>query len=75
VVGQALQHEYSAKEMKQMRHSFMIQSMNTEPAEPAHQYAYGISQGARAENIGTDRTGKTGGSVSPGGSGCSGGGR
>ena len=64
---QALQHEYSAKEMKQMHHSFMTQSMNTEPAELAHQYTYGISQGARAENIGTDRTGKTGGSGGSGG--------
>jgi len=47
--------------------------MNTEPAELAHQYTYGISQGARAEKIGTDLTGKTGGSGVPGGSGGSGG--
>ncbi|PQP34671.1 hypothetical protein C6A37_06570, partial [Desulfobacteraceae bacterium SEEP-SAG9] len=62
VVCQALQQKYSIQEMKQVRHSFMMHSMNTDPTKLAHQFVYSIRQGGRA--------GDSGG---PGGSGDSGG--
>ena len=58
MVCQALQQQYSTQEMKQMHHSFMTRSMNTNPAKLAHQYAYAIRKGVKAENLGTNQTGK-----------------
>jgi len=81
MVCQALQQQYSTKEMKQMHHSFMTRSMSTNPAKLAHQYAYAIRKGVKAENLGTNQMGKpirqsgyTGGSGGSGGSGGHGGG-
>jgi len=77
-VCQALQQQYSAKEMKQMHHSFMTRSMSTNPAKLAYQYTHAIRKGVRAGNLDTNQTGKptqndhTGGSGSSDGSGGSG---
>ena len=78
-VCQALQQQYSAKEMKQMHHSFMTRSMSTNPAKLAYQYTHAIRKGVRAGNLDTNPTGKptqndhTRGSGSSDGSGGSGG--
>ena len=81
-VCQALQQQYSAKEMKQMHHSFMTRSMSTNPAKLAYQYTHAIRKGVRAGNLDTNQTGKptqndhtrgSGSSDGSGGSGNSGG--
>ena len=78
-VCQALQQQYSAKEMKQMHHSFMTRSMSTNPAKLAYQYTHAIRKGVRAGNLDTNQMGKpthqnghTGGSGSSDGSSGSG---
>jgi len=82
MVCQALQQQYSTKEMKQMHHSFMARSMSTDPAKLANQYTHDMSQGVKAGNLDTNQMGKpaqngqtggSGGSGGPGGSGGSGG--
>ena len=73
-VCQALQHQYSAKEMKQMHNSFMTCSMSTDPAKLAYQYAYAIRKGVKAGNLGTDQTGEPSQNGQTGSSGGSGGG-
>jgi hypothetical protein len=71
VVCQALKQQYSVQEMKQVRHSFMMHSMNTDPTKLAHQFAHNIRQGGRPGDSGSP--GGSGSSGSPGGSGSSGG--
>ncbi len=77
VVCQALKHQYTAKDMKQIRHSFMRRTTDTDPAKLAHQYAHAIGKGAKAGDMGEHSSGDTaghGGSSGAGGSGGDGGG-
>ena len=76
VVTMALQHKYTAQEIKQMQHSFMIRSMSVDPTKLAQHYAYAIGQGVRAGNLSSSQMGETAqtgknsdpnGSDSPGG--------
>jgi len=66
VVCHAYNQQYSAQEMKRLRHSFMRHSMSTNPVKLANQYSHAISHGVRAENLSSNqidmhnRTGKTG---------------
>jgi uncharacterized membrane protein YgcG len=58
VVCHAHNQQYSAQEMKQLRHLFMSQSMSTNPVKLANQYSYAISRGVRAENLSSNQAGK-----------------
>lgn len=75
-VCQALQHEYTAQEMKTLRNSFMAQSRHTDPADLARSYSHAIKEGKGAKDLGSSGTGgagTSGGHGGPGGSGGSGG--
>jgi uncharacterized membrane protein YgcG len=51
VVCHALDQQYTAQEMHQMRHSFMTRSMNTNPVKLANQYSHAIRSGLKAGNL------------------------
>lgn len=75
VVCQALQHNYSAAEMKMMSKSFISQSRRSEPNTLAESYADAIRHGKSAETLGSSSS--RNGAYGPGGvsgSGGSGGG-
>jgi hypothetical protein len=55
VVCHALDQQYTAQEMNQMRHSFMTRSMNTNPVKLANQYSYAIRNGLKAENLNSNQ--------------------
>jgi uncharacterized membrane protein YgcG len=59
VVSMALQQKYTAQEIKQMRHLFMIRSMSADPTKLAQHYAYTIGQGVRAGNLSSSQMGET----------------
>jgi hypothetical protein len=80
-VYQALQNQYSAREMQQLQTQFQTQARNRASEKLALQYAAAIRQGTRAGNLGKNpgtgsgkSTGNGGESGSGGGSGGSGGG-
>lgn len=89
VVCQALQHQFTAREMTQMRNTFVTEARSGKTESIAQQYGARISGGARAGGLGTGAGGDSGsggrgpgssagsgsdsGSGSPGGSGGSGG--
>nr|MDA3832293.1 hypothetical protein [Spirochaetales bacterium] len=66
VVRQALQHDYSAKEMMTIKNSFMTHSRHSSPNSLAENYSNAIEHGKSAESLG-------GGSGSGSGSGSGGG--
>jgi hypothetical protein len=59
VVCKALAHQYSANDIKQMRHSFISRSMNVDPTILATQYAYDIEHGVKAEDLNNHQKGKS----------------
>lgn len=65
VVCQALQHSYSATEMKMMSKSFMSQSRHSEPDILAKSYADAIRHGKSAESLGSSSS--RNGAYGPGG--------
>ena len=75
VVCQALQHQYSATEMKMMSKSFMNQSRHSEPNTLAKSYSEAIQMGRSAESLGASSSkGASGSEGGPGGGGHGGGG-
>ena len=73
VACQAIQYEYTAREMKTLGNSFMAQSRHADPADLARHYSQAINKGTSAEDLGTSGAGASGGHGGSGGSGASGG--
>jgi len=73
LVCQALQHRYTAREMKTMRNSFMTRARNANPTNLAKSYANEIQGGKGAESLGSSGMGGAGMPGGPGGSGGHGG--
>jgi hypothetical protein len=73
LVCQALQHRYSARQMKTMRNSFMTRARNANPTNLAKSYANAIKGGKGAESLGSPGMRGAGVSGGPGGPGGSGG--
>jgi len=69
LVCQALQHRYTAREMKTMRNSFMSRARNANPTNLAKSYANEIQGGKGAEGLGSSGMGGAGMSGGHGGSG------
>jgi hypothetical protein len=59
VVCKALEHQYSIKDIKQMRHSFISRSMNIDPNILAIQYGHDIEHGVRAKDLNERQRGKS----------------
>ena len=79
LICQALQHRYSAQEMKQLQNTFQSQARHMASEKLARQYTLAIGKGTQAENLGKNAAGsqnhggKAGGSGSGGSSGSGGG--
>ena len=74
LICQALQHRYTAKEMKTMRDSFMTRARNANPTNLAKSYANEIQGGKGAKGVGSSGMGGAGMSGGHGGGGGGGGG-
>ena len=78
VVSKAVDQQYSAQEVRQMRTSFISRSMNIDPAKLAVQYAFDIEHGARAKGRSQRgepaQSGRESGQSGSGGNGAGGGG-
>jgi hypothetical protein len=74
LVCQALQHRYTAREMKTMRNSFMTRARNANPTNLAKSYANEIQGGKGAGGLGSSGMGGAGMSGGHGGGGAGGGG-
>ncbi len=81
-VGQALQNNYQAREMQQMRYSFMHNAANGDPVQVANRFANALRHGAPSDDLGpaggqgqgTGDMGPGSGSTGSGSSGSSSGG-
>jgi hypothetical protein len=73
VVGKALQNNYTARNMKALRNSFMTQSRNVNPTNLAKSYAQALNAGKGIESPGFSGSGGSGGGEGSGGSGAPGG--
>ena len=51
-VCQALQNNYQAREMQQLRYTFMHNAMNGDPVQLANRYVNALRQGAQADDLG-----------------------
>jgi hypothetical protein len=74
VTRQALQHQFSARQMQNMRAAFRSDSRTTAPQSLALSYGHSIQQGKSFEGPGGGQMGKSRGSESSGGTGSGSGG-
>lgn len=73
VINNALQNQYTARQMMQVRNNFKTQSKHTSPNQLANQYAHGIDNGKKPDELGSPQNGtRTHGSSTSGSSGGSG---